>query len=61
MLKVMQWGGQSGSYVQVGRGQTVQNTVAAMEMGLDEGLAIGEREDRTVSPLSSEREIQGTA
>lgn len=39
----------------------MQNTVAAMEMGLDEGLAVGEREDRTVSPLSSEREIQGTA
>lgn len=61
MLKVMYQGGQSGSYVQVGRGQTMQNTVAAMEMGLDEGLAVGEREDRTVSPLSSEREIQGTA
>lgn len=32
-----------------------------MEMGLDEGLALGERGDRTVILLSSEREIQGIA
>lgn len=34
----------------VGKGQARQNTAAAMEMGLDEGLALGEREDRIVIP-----------
>ena len=36
----------------VGKGQTRQNTATAMEVGLDEGLALGEKEDRIVIPLS---------